>query len=312
MVMPAAHEHEIEALDDLAFALDVGPPLRFPGVRSSWFGNLPAPRTLPDLWNLLALMTAGDSRIAGWRGQSNLAWPIDSSGVRRVSLQGGPPTDLVPANPGVLNGAAQIDKDDPAALEYYLQRYESYLLNAARRAGHGFQAGRELNDLELLAVLQHHGAATRLLDFSRNAAVALWFACSENPAAYGLLMAIESHKTKQLISEADLTKTVREIVLLQDYPWTFAWQPQHLFERMRVQQSFFLFSKAERREWGSLSLPGPKQDNGGLLLIAICPELKSEVAKAQNERMFGFTGLGLFPDLEGFSRFQSASSPYYA
>jgi hypothetical protein len=81
---------------------------------------------------------------------------------------------------------------------------------------------------------------------------------------------------------------------------------------MRVQQSFFLFSRAEKREWGSLSLPGPQEKNGGLLLIAISPELKSEVAMAQHERMFGFTGLSLFPDLEGFSRFQSARSPHYA
>jgi hypothetical protein len=304
--------HEIETLDAHVVTLDDGSQQTFPGVRSSWFGDLPAPRTLADLWNLLALITASNIHIAGWRGQSNLAWPIDSSAVRRVSRHGGPPVNLVPMGPGAMDGAAQIDKDDPAALEYYLQRYESYLLNSARRAGHGFQSGRELNDLELLAVLQHHGAATRLLDFSRNAAVALWFASSENPADYGLLIAIESHKTKQLISEADLTKTIREIVLLQDYPWTFAWQPRHLFERMRVQQSFFLFSKVERREWGSLSLPGPKQANGGLRLIAICPELKSEVAIGQHERMFGFTGLGLFPDLEGFSRFQSAGTPYYA
>jgi hypothetical protein len=304
-------EHEINELESVAVTMDGGSELTFPGLSSSWFGELPAPKTLADLWSFVAQVTEGNVNIAGWRGQSDLAWPIDSSAVRRVRMHGGPPPNLAPMLPGAPGGDAQIEGDDPAALEYYLQRYESYLLNAARRAGHGFQGGRELNDLELLAVLQHHGAATRLLDFSRNAAVALWFASSENPTKHGLLIAIEAQKTKQLISQADIAKSIREIVLLQDYPWTFSWQPQHLFERMRVQQSFFLFSKAEKREWGSLSIPGPQQPNGGLLLIAISPELKSEVAMAQHERMFGFTGLGLFPDLEGFSRFQSARSPYY-
>ena len=36
---------------------------------------------------------------------------------------------------------------------------------------------RQLSDLELLAELQHFGAATCLIDFSRSALVALWFAC---------------------------------------------------------------------------------------------------------------------------------------
>ena len=34
--------------------------------------------------------------------------------------------------------------------------------------------------MELLAYLQHHGAVTCLLDFTRNALVALWFACEDS------------------------------------------------------------------------------------------------------------------------------------
>ena len=39
------------------------------------------------------------------------------------------------------------------------------------------EMGRQLSDLEILAELQHFGAATCLIDFSRSALVALWFAC---------------------------------------------------------------------------------------------------------------------------------------
>ena len=41
--------------------------------------------------------------------------------------------------------------------------------------------GEQMSDLQRLSVLQHHGAATGLLDFTENALVALWFACVEEP-----------------------------------------------------------------------------------------------------------------------------------
>jgi len=148
------------------------------------------------------------------------------------------------------------------------------------------------------------------MDFSRNVAVALWFACSSQPDEYGLLAAIDARKTRQLTSVSDTSKPIRELVLFQNYSWTFSWRPQHLFERMRVQQSFFLFSKAESGEWGSLSLPDPRQKESGLFLIAISPNVKTEAARIWQQRMSGFSGLSLFPDLEGFSRFQSSESPY--
>ena len=39
--------------------------------------------------------------------------------------------------------------------------------------------GERLSDLPLLAELQHFRAATCLIDFTRNALVALWFACEK-------------------------------------------------------------------------------------------------------------------------------------
>ena len=43
--------------------------------------------------------------------------------------------------------------------------------------GHGVEDGNRISDLELLAKLQHFGAATGLIDFTWNPIVALWFAC---------------------------------------------------------------------------------------------------------------------------------------
>ena len=55
------------------------------------------------------------------------------------------------------------------------------LIKEARRQGHDQKNGQQLSDLELLAELQHFRAATCLIDFTRSALVALWFAVSQTP-----------------------------------------------------------------------------------------------------------------------------------
>ncbi|EOC1425195.1 FRG domain-containing protein [Cronobacter dublinensis] len=44
-----------------------------------------------------------------------------------------------------------------------------------------------------MAKLQHHGAATRLMDFPRSLLVALWFACFSEPNETGLLLGIHTN-----------------------------------------------------------------------------------------------------------------------
>ena len=67
----------------------------------------------------------------------------------------------------------KADQNNPSKL----LKINQELIDKARGLGHDQRDGRQLTDLELLAELQHFGAATCLIDFSRNALVALWFAC---------------------------------------------------------------------------------------------------------------------------------------
>lgn len=70
----------------------------------------------------------------------------------------------------------KIARDSPQLNSTDLERE---MLNRLRRQGHRFPEVSAANDLDLLAIAQHHGMATRLLDWSSNPLVALWFACSE-------------------------------------------------------------------------------------------------------------------------------------
>jgi hypothetical protein len=45
----------------------------------------------------------------------------------------------------------------------------------------------KLSDLELLLELQHYGAATGLVDFSRDFLIALWFAAHDNKGKNGFV-----------------------------------------------------------------------------------------------------------------------------
>jgi FRG domain len=71
-----------------------------------------------------------------------------------------------------------------------MRTYHRYLLNEARLRGFDHHEGVKLCDLELLALLQHYGAATHLLDITRDVTTALWFA-SEDPETTGVVIAFD-------------------------------------------------------------------------------------------------------------------------
>jgi hypothetical protein len=130
------------------------------------YGSCLAPAYPSQL--LIALAQLADLPIGAWRGQASIDWMLDPSLVRRYRRR---------AEPG---NAPQIS-------EAGLRSLERELIERARAAG---LAGN-LCELELLARLQHHGAATRLLDCSRNAFVALWFAGRWEPDRDGVLLGFE-------------------------------------------------------------------------------------------------------------------------
>ena len=98
-----------------------------------------------------------DEREFVFRGVTNEEYPIQASAVLRP------------------NEKEQTDEKK--------RRFEKFLyinkdlIRKAKQRGYNKKDGTELNVLDILAELQHYGAATCLIDFTYSAQIALWFAC---------------------------------------------------------------------------------------------------------------------------------------
>ncbi len=202
-----------------------------------------------------------------FRGVSKECYKIEASACRRL------PTD----------------RDDPSKLLDINKR----LIDDARTLGHDLKNGRQLSDLDLLAELQHCGAATCLIDFTHSALVALWFAClqSTEGASNGKVFAVR-------IDEPGLfEKVTPELVAKQDIGYFFSpdqsqayqlyqWQPKLQNSRIIAQQSIFLFG-------GCPIVPVAE--------CVILKDCKQNILTSLSQSS-AITEASMFPDFDGFAR----------
>lgn len=180
--------------------------------------------------------------------------------------------------------------------------------------GWGSRNGRPLGDLELLGVLQHHGAATRLLDFTRSVYVALWFAARAQPESWGLLLGLDLEDVWAVRSPELLRHSFSELLGAAGDRLSL-WHPSALSPRMPAQSGFFLWGRTSQRPWGSIG-PAPTGDPAArpvsrslptFLCVAVSPALKASM-DLQAASMFGYSEETLFPDFDGFAAAHSAKA----
>lgn len=134
-------------------------PLVKPRAFDNWLAHgwgieVTTPHQLLRLISHVALLAT--DRTYAWRGQSDAAYDFSSSLYRRLA------------------------KDGAEVTEELMRKKELEILEEARRWGLGRDLGSSATDLHLLAVLQHHGVPTRLIDVTSNPMTALWFATEEH------------------------------------------------------------------------------------------------------------------------------------
>ena len=239
---------------------------------------------------LIALGHLASLPIGAWRGQASVDWGLDPSLVRRYRQQ--------------------QNRPDSALTEPGLRAVERALVERARAAG----LGSELGELELLARLQHHGAATRLLDCSRNAFVALWFACRWEPGQDGVLIGFELGDNAVHLDTEMLRHGVDDLLGMASGRLLW-WQPRGLSPRISAQQAVFVFGQVVDEPWGSIRLAAGDVSLGGAgaipgaALIFVSARLKAALNGIWGP-LLGFSEESLFPDFDGFALAHGVDKPF--
>ena len=109
---------------------------------------------------------------------------------------------------------------------------ERGMLLELRRQGSRFPEVIGKSDLDLLAIAQHHGMATRLLDWSTNPLVALWFACSEFATSESAHLSIYKGATDVILNPGAESDPFC-------YAVTRIFQPAHNNARVVAQSGWF-------------------------------------------------------------------------
>ena len=193
-------------------------------------------RNIAEYLNEVSKIKEGwSSPVLAFRGQENAEWPLASSAERRLR--------------------ADTTGQDKVPDQLFVEYHED-LLGRCKLKNYDKRENNQLDELDLLADLQHYGAATCLLDFTRNALVALWFACQKSDADGKVFVANTADEKIFLeIAPADIKdKSIKDILQFntrrssgdqtpksQDEPSLWCWAPAHLNERITAQHSLFLF-----------------------------------------------------------------------
>ena len=210
---------------------------------------------------------------------------------------------------GVTNEAYKIQASAYRRLEedyrdfYKFLKINKDLVDEAKLRGYNERNGRQLEDLEMLAELQHFDAATCLIDFSYSAQVALWFACrpssktaqNSEEIPNGKVFAV-CHQSDDFekIDSNDLKKEIDDFLQDEENSQLYHWQPRQQNNRIIAQQSIFLFGRYEFVESDRCVIEASSKKD-------ILTELR---------QVSGITEAMLFPDFDGFARLRGVGVRY--
>ncbi len=158
-----------------------------------------------------------------FRGQADADWGLDSGAYRRLKRK--------------------IEQHPYAEHSLFV----GYLHERVNEALMRFSEHGDKQPLEIMAHLQHYGAATGLIDFTENALTALWFACKDQLEKNGKVFALrldEPEKIEEIKARGKLKGELKDFFGEREPPDKLqAWCPGDSNIRMVTQQSLFIFGR---------------------------------------------------------------------
>ena len=186
--------------------------------------------------------------------------------------------------------------------------------------------------LSWLEIAQHFGVPTRLLDFTENPLVALYFACASNPdkdaevcivnepAFNKVFYEDQSELVTSLGARIIVEKIINDEIRIQTdcphdddkryFQYPFIYKPYYKQERMNMQASVFMLWAGKHEKLTSFFKPEHymkniedvnNQDVGALYLVQIASNDKKAIL--QQLDMCGINEKFIYPGVDGVGRF---------
>ncbi|VVM27877.1 hypothetical protein BSPWISOXPB_5428 [uncultured Gammaproteobacteria bacterium] len=203
-----------------------------------------------------------------YRGQSDESWGLASTYYRRFNLN------------------KSGDKQQQPTQQQFQDYHETLIKDAKSYHYHK----EKLSDLELLLELQHYGAATGLVDFSRDFLIALWFAAHDNKGKNGKVFVLNINDIVKFSELQKGEKIFDECEKLQFVNNNFKSN-----NRIFAQKGVFIF--------GNQTIDNAKT-------IKILQEEKKPILQELSDR-FSIDEKSLFQDIYGFSMVNDVNHPIY-
>lgn len=154
------------------------------------------------------------------------------------------------------------------------------------------------NEWDWLSIAQHHGLATRLLDWTKNPLVALWFAVNEPPLNNGDDSVVWAFTPTR---GAILNETKMGKCSPFDCGSTKVFQPKFVSDRIKAQDGFFTIHQYLIKKQTMIPLDKNSKLSGSLKKI-IVPCNKRDSIRT-NVHGCGINHASLFPGLDGLASY---------